>query len=403
MEKPDTLFAIEIVGIGNSVSDTILISNGRLLSAVDNYHDAPLDIVVSDGVIKEIGTDLKSSSLPEIDAAGGIVSPALIDLHTHIYWGATSLGVNAEHVASRSGTGTFVDAGSAGAGNFLGFREFIAKNSDLRCFAFLNVSFAGIFGFGKSLMVGEGEIGRLLHEESCQQVAEQNRDLIIGIKVRAGKKAAGENGALAIEIGRRIAEKLDLPLMCHVDAHPPSIQQGLDYLQEGDLLTHCSKPGPNTVVDSHKNAIPELLKAIDRGVLLDIGHGMGGFDFEVCKIMLDLGIKPDTISSDIHAQSVDGPAFDQLTTLNKLIALGMPVVDGFTACTAKPAEIIGHSELGSLAIGTPADLAIFKWQSSPKTFVDAKGQTLDTKRHLICDRLMVAGNTIGKDGKAEHG
>ncbi|NKB53355.1 MAG: amidohydrolase family protein [Rhizobiaceae bacterium] len=343
---------------------------------------------------------MKASNLPEYDAEGDIVSPALIDLHTHIYWGATSLGVNAEHVASRSGTGSFVDAGSAGAGNFLGFREFIAKNSDLRCFAFLNVSFAGIFGFGKSLMVGEGEIDRLLHEESCQQIADENRDLIIGIKVRAGKIAAGENGALAIEIGRRIAEKLDLPLMCHVDAHPPSIQQGLDHLQKGDLLTHCSKPGPNTVVDSHKNAIPELLKAIDRGVLLDIGHGMGGFDFEVCRAMLELGIKPDTISSDIHAQSVDGPAFDQLTALNKLIALGMPVAEAFTACTSNPAKIIGHDELGSLAIGTPADLAVFKWQASPKTFVDAKGQTLDTKRHLVCDRLMVAGRTIGKDGKA---
>lgn len=382
------------------MSESIIIQNGRLLSAIDDFDGAPLDIRIVDGFIAEIGKHLDTSQSRVIDAAQGIVSPALIDLHTHIYWGATSLGVNAEHVARRSGTGTFVDAGSAGAGNFLGFREFIAKNSDLRCFAFLNVSFAGIFGFSKTIMVGEGEIERLLHEESCQQVADLNRDIVIGIKVRAGRNAAGDNGALAIEIGRRIAEKLSLPLMCHVDAVPPSIQEGLRHLQQGDLLTHCSKPGPNTVVNSHEEAIPELLDAIDRGVLLDIGHGMGGFDFNVCKTMLDLGIKPDAISSDIHALSVDGPAFDQLTTLNKLIALGMPVAEAFSACTSGPADIIGHGELGTLRIGSPADLAIFNWQESAKTFVDAKGQTLDTDRHLICDGLMVAGHTIGKDGRA---
>jgi dihydroorotase len=381
------------------VSGSFIIRNGAVLSAVEGHDHAALDMIVIDGIIRDIGPSLSADGLPVIDAGGDIVSPALIDLHTHIYWGATSLGVNADQVARRSGTGTFVDAGSAGAGNFLGFREFIAKNSALRCFAFLNVSFAGIFGFSNNVMVGESEIARLLHAEECQRVADENRDLVVGIKVRAGKIAAGDNGARAIDIGRAISHELQMPLMCHVDASPPSIQDGLKQLIEGDLLTHCCKPSPNTVVESHGTVIPELLEAMDRGVLLDIGHGMGGFDFEICKLMLGLGINPDTISSDIHAMSIDGPAYDQLTTLNKLIALDMPVAEAFSACTSKPAEIIGRPGLGKLAVGSPADIAIFHWQDTPRTFVDARAQNLNTKRHLICQGLYVAGRAIDHDGK----
>lgn len=379
-----------------------LIRNGNITCPDQGIDDTVMDVLIRDGVIEQIAPSIESTDVQVLDAKGHIVTPALIDLHTHIYWGATSLGVNAENVAHRSGTGTFVDAGSAGGGNFLGFREFIANRIDLRCFAFLNVSFAGIFGFSKKIMVGEGEIARLIDTEMCEQTARDNSDIIVGIKVRAGAHAAGENGALAIDVGRKVASKLNLPLMCHVDAYPPSISEGLAQLQKGDLLTHCSKPSPNSVLEEDGSILPALKKAIERGVLLDIGHGMGGFAFDTCERMLKLGIKPDTISSDIHALCVDGPSYDQLNTLNKLIALGMPMVNAIAACTINPAKVIRQDQLGSLKVGTPADISIFKWHHEQKTFIDAPGEELTTEKHLVCKSLFVAGKQIGANGKAKN-
>lgn len=372
-----------------------LIRNATLLGTADDRPDDRLDIRFGDGLIEEIGPQLPANGAREFDASGMIVSPALIDLHTHIYWGATSLGVRAEAVAARSGTGTFVDAGSAGAGNFAGFRTFIAEATALRAFAFLNISFAGIFGFGKTIMVGEGEIARLIDADTCLEIAGQNLDIVVGIKVRAGRKASGKNGTLAMETGRTVADKLGIPLMCHVDISPPSMSECLAYLRKGDILTHCSRPAPNSAVGDDGDIRPALREALDRGVLLDVGHGMGSYDFNVSRAMLEAGIAPHTISSDVHAQCIDGPAYDQLTTLNKMLTLGMPLKNAFAACTSAPAAIIGHPELGTLRPGTPADMAIFSWSDEPRRFVDSKGQSLMGKKHLECKGLFVAGEIIG--------
>ena len=384
------------------MSSSFFITGGSLISSSEYVEKPNPGIRVEDGLIAGFGADIREGGDQVIDTTGCVIGPALIDLHTHIYWGATSLGVPPEYVAARSGTGTFVDAGSAGSGNFLGYRTFINDRSKLRCFAFLNVSYAGIFGFGADISVGEGELASLLDFDSCLRTAAENQDLIKGIKVRAGAVAAGANGELAIQIGRRVADELGLPLMCHVDNSPPSIQEGLSYLRTGDILTHCCKPTPNTVVDDNGSIIPELLEAIQRGVLLDIGHGMGGYDFEVSRQLLDAGIPPDTISSDIHSLSVDGPAFDQLTTMNKMIALGMPVSDVFAASIKTPAAIINQPQLATLELGTPADIAIFEWRMEPLTLVDASKNSLVGERHLNCKHLLVDGQEIAAHDATRH-
>ena len=153
------------------------------------------------------------------DVAGCLVIPGMIDLHTHVYWGGTSIGVDAEPLARRSGTTTFIDAGTAGPGNCAGFRRHVIEPSPVRILAFLNVSFAGIFAFSRTVMVGEASDLRLLDLHECVRVARENQDLIVGIKVRVGRGAGGSSGIAPLDMALEVAEELDLPLMAHID-HP---------------------------------------------------------------------------------------------------------------------------------------------------------------------------------------
>ena len=228
--------------------------------------------------------------------------PGLIDLHTHVYWGGTSLSVRPEPVARRSGATTLVDAGSAGPGNFHGFREFVIEPSAVRILPYLNISFAGIFAFSKSVMVGECSDVRLLDARACLEVAEQHRDLIVGIKVRVGRNTSEGYGVFPLELAVEVAEELALPVMAHIDFPPPRRRDMLERLRPGDVLTHCFRPFPNAPAVRGEPR-EEMLEARARGVLFDLGHGMGGFGFAATRPMLDAGFLPDVISSDVHVLS----------------------------------------------------------------------------------------------------
>lgn len=358
------------------------------------------DVAIRDGRIEAIGAVDSIAGDRVHDASGLLVVPALTDLHTHIYWGATSLGVKPEKVARRSGTGVFVDAGSAGAGNFEGLSEFIFAPSPFHTFGYLNISFPGIFGFSKRVMVGECEDARLLDVEACIEAAQRYPQQIVGIKVRAGKKAAGENGQLALELGLQVAEQLGLPVMCHVDLSPPTITEVLNQLRPGDIVTHCCRPDPNSA--THEGHVIEAAwRARERGVKFDIGHGMGGFSFKVCREMLADGFVPELISSDIHSLSVDGPAYDVLTTVNKLIALGVDAEAALRAATLTPAETIKRPDLGRIRVGDEANLALLAWTQEPWKFFDAAKEELPVERRLTCEGLIVKGQAIDANGKAQ--
>ena len=203
---------------------------------------------------------------------------------------------------------TCVDTGSAGPGNFAGFRQHVIEPSAVRILAYLHVSHAGIFGFSREVHVGEGEDVRLMDPVGRRSGRSSELRYIIGIKVRVGRHASGDQGITPLEYALQTAEEAGLPLMAHIDEPPPSYEDVIARLRPGDVLTHAFRPFPNAPCTVQGTIKPAVLRARERGVLFDIGHGMGSFAFKTARAMLANGFLPDTISSDIHALCIDGPA-----------------------------------------------------------------------------------------------
>src|SRR5579883_2193539 len=177
----------------------LILAGGRVIDPA-NERDEIADVAFKDGKIAGIGRDLPRAAAETIDVRGKLVVPGLVDLHAHVYWGGTSLGVDAAAVARSSGTTTFVDAGSSGPGNFHGFRRHVIEPSPVRILPIINVSHAGIFAFSATVMVGECADLRLLDPRDCVRVINANRDVVVGVKVRVGRTAGGNSGIAPLDI-----------------------------------------------------------------------------------------------------------------------------------------------------------------------------------------------------------
>jgi dihydroorotase len=325
------------------------------------------------------------------NVAGKYVTPGLIDLHTHVYWGGTSLGIDAEEFCRRSGVTTAIDTGSAGPGNFAGFRKHVIEPSQVRILAYLHLSFAGIFGFSKTIMVGESENIRLMAPREAADVADANRDVIVGIKVRVGRHSSGDQGAAPLEMALQVANEVGMPLMAHIDHPPPTYEEVVEMLRPGDVLTHAFRPFPNAPCNAQGTIKPVVLEARKRGVLFDIGHGMGSFSFKTARAMLANGFYPDTISSDVHALCIDGPAFDQVTTMSKFLCLGVPLREVIKQSTLNAAFALKRPELGSLKAGSVGDATILSVKDGKFDYVDVLGEHLAGDRKICSDAVVIAG------------
>ena len=368
----------------------LVLAGGRVIDPAQGI-DGTRDIAFEDGKVAALAETIDAAGARQVrDVSGLLVTPGLIDLHTHVYWGATAIGVKPAPVTARSAATTLIDAGSAGPGNIAGFRAFIIEPSEVRVLAYLNISFAGIFAFSKAVMVGESGDLRLLNVDACVEAADANRDLIVGVKVRIGARTSGECGIEPLTLAIEAAEQLGLPVMAHFDQPPPARRQVLDLLRPGDVLTHCFRPFPDVPLTANE-VRTEMSEARHRGVVFDIGHGMGSFGFDVGRAMLDGGFQPDVISSDVHSLSADGPAFDLLVTMSKMLCLGMELPDVINAATARPAEVLGRPELGALTPGSPGDAAVLALEDGEFDYVDAKGDHLAGTRRLVARDIVLNG------------
>ncbi len=370
----------------------LILRGGRIIDPSQNI-DRVCDIRFTNGVVAAIGEGLRADAGTEVrEVKGQIVTPGLIDLHTHVYWGGTSIGVDAVELARKSATAIFVDAGTSGAGNFPGFRKHVIEPAlPVRILPLLNLSFPGIFAFSKTVMVGEAEDVRLLDMRECVRVAREHRDLIVGIKVRVGRSASGAAGLAPLDMALEVAEETGLPLMAHLDHPPPSRIDVMGRMRKGDILTHCFRPFPNAPSDAKGRVYPEIIAARERGVIFDIGHGGGSCGFVTSRAMLAAGFKPDVISSDVHILSIDGPAFDLLHTLAKFHALGMSLPEIVACATVNAARAIRRPELGTLKVGASGDASLFEVLDEPTPYTDVMGEVIQGEKRFAARGLVLSG------------
>ena len=334
----------------------LLIKNGEVIDPAGGYR-GHLDVAIKRNRIAAVEPNIPAeAAFQAIDASGQLVTPGLVDLHTHVYHRATFWGINPEPVAARSGVTTWLDVGSSGAYNFLGFRDFVVRQSDLRLYALLNISAIGLTGI-------TGELANLdyCNTTICARMINLHRDLILGIKARIDTNTVLANGLEPLRRARQVADECALPLMVHIGIGPPDIADVLELMRPGDILTHCCTGQTMRVVDQDGALMEAAKRAWDAGIIMDLGHGGGSFSFSSAEAFARAGRWPDVISSDIHQLSIGGPLFDLPTCMSKLLALGMPLEAVIRAATSRPAEVLGlEGEIGTLRPGTYADVAVFQ-------------------------------------------
>ncbi|HET7055536.1 MAG TPA: amidohydrolase/deacetylase family metallohydrolase [Thermomicrobiales bacterium] len=366
-----------------------LIAGGHVIDPAQN-RSGLADVAIKDGTIATVepGID-RARAANVIDAAGQYVTPGLIDLHTHVYWGVTYWGIEPDPVAARSGVTTWLDVGSAGGYTFPGFRRWISEPAKSRVFALLNMSSIG-------LVAPTWELSNI---DYCdidlgQMIVERNRDIILGIKARIDASTTRGTGIEPLKRARELADKVELPLMVHIGGAPPTLAEIVEYLRPGDILTHCFTGQPNKIVDDAGAVIPSIKDLHDRGLVLDIGHGAGSFSFDTAEAMIGQGILPDVISTDIHQLAIQGPCFDMPVTLSKFLNLGMTIEQVIACATINAAKAIRLPELGTLCAGAPADVATFRLDQGEFTFQDVHMNQRSGDKLLVNTMTMVDGDIL---------
>ncbi len=369
----------------------LILKGGRVIDPSQGF-DGIADVGFSGGKVTSFAKSLMPRAQTQVrDVTGMIVTPGLIDMHTHVYWGGTSLGIDAEHFARISGVTTAIDTGSAGPGNFAGFRKHVVEKSQVRILAYLHISHAGIFGLDTNMEVGESENMKLMNPAAAIDVVEANRDVIVGMKVRVGRYASGDQGIAPLDIALQVADQTGVQMMAHIDEPPPTYEEVVNRLRPGDVLTHCFRPFPNAPYGGQGKIKPAVEAARKRGVFFDVGHGMGSFAFKTARTMLANGFQPDTISSDIHKLCINGPAFDQVTTMSKFLCLGMTLTEVIAASTSNAARVLKKPELGSLKPGSVGDATILTVDGGRFDYVDTVGEHLIGDRKINSRGVVIAG------------
>lgn len=375
----------------------LLIRNGHVIDP-KNGVDAVRDVAVAGGKIAMIAENIAPSRARDVvDATGLYVTPGLIDIHAHVFWGsemnaAYSNGYSAvqpDDHSFRSGQTTLVDAGGSGWRNFPQFKEQVIDRSKTRVLAFLNIVGSGMKG---------GPVEQDLADMDPKLTAmriRQYRDFIIGIKV------AHYNGPEWDPVTRAVAAgtEVNVPVMVDFGGHTPPLSLEdllLKYLRPGDILTHtyANVSGRVPIVDENGKVRPYVLEARKRGIVFDAGHGGGSFLFRQAVPATKQGFYPDVISTDLHIGSMNSGMKDILNTMSKFLNLGMPIQDVIRANTSRAAEVIKRPDLGHLTVGAEADIAVMNLRRGKFGFIDVSGAKMLGDQKLECELTVKAGQVM---------
>lgn len=360
----------------------LIIKNGTLIDPAQNIH-AQKDIAFSDSCVSAVSNDIPSSEARDVvNAEGCYVTPGLIDLHVHVFHGVSHFGIEPDPTCLARGATTVVDAGSAGADTFPGFRKYVINVSDTRILAQLNISSQGML----TREIGELENPDYADVDKAYRMIEQHRDIILGVKVRLTRNSiVGERaGMQPLHKAREAADAAELPMMVHPqDAWCESIDDILAVMGKRDILTHCFHDMPCGILDNNGNVRDSVHAAIERGVIFDVGHGAGSFSWDVVEKAMEQGIEPTTISSDLHVYNINGPVYDLVNVVNKFLYLGMSLDDALAKVTSVPADtILMPGQVGTLAAGAWGDAVVFEMREGEFQLVDARGKAKICRQKL---------------------
>jgi dihydroorotase len=350
----------------------LLLTGGTVLNPATGVNQK-LDVAIANGRVAVMQADLPRANVKRVlDVSGCYVTPGLIDFHVHSYWGVNPYGCNLDALCLATGVTTTMDAGSAGPVNFLGFRKLVNESSTTRMLGFVALAQHGVLNEPGELV----NLGFADSDGDAQTIGD-NRDIGVGIKVRLHKKAIGENSRAALRLAIKAGEATRTPIMVHVGDTAISMSEIADTLRPGDIITHCYTPQRPSIIDEKGKLLPEVRKAKERGVIFDVGHASGHFDFDLVRRAMGEGLLPDVISSDLHGR-MKQPGFgivgDLPTTLTKFLPLGLKIEEIIARCTINPARVIGwHDRIGSLEVGREADIAVLKIIDEPTKLRDSVG------------------------------
>lgn len=347
-----------------------------------------IDVLVGgDGAILDHGPELSAEGAKIVDGAGAFLSPGWADLHTHVWYGGTDISIRPEQAGAPRGVTTLVDAGSAGEATFRGLREFIIEPARENIYAFLNL---GSIGLAACNRMSELIDMRSVDIDRTLATIRENRDVIVGIKVRASAVITGGWDLVPVKLAKKLGRITGLPLMVHVGEPPPLYDDVLGLLTEGDVVTHCfnGKQGGSIIEDEDLYQLAE--EAARRGIVLDIGHGGASFSFEVGQAALKRGLRPGTISTDLHNRSLDGAVWDLATTMSKLLSLGMEFADVIEAVTGAPRRAIRKPADGFLEKGRVAEFTLFDLVDAGLEVIDSQGARSRLER-LFEPRFAILG------------
>lgn len=380
----------------------LLIRRGRVIDPA-NGRDGILDVAVSHGRIARVAVDIDPARADAVvDAAGLVVVPGFVDIHTHVFFGTTGAtylhnshdALAPDTFAPRSCTTTVVDAGSSGWRDFGLFKSQTIAHSKTRVLAFLNIVGAGMRGGHAEQDLRDMDVVR------TAEAARAHRDEIVGVKVahyagpawdpvlRAVEAARASGGRVMVDFGRHVPELSLRELL-------------LTHLRPGDIFTHvyADVPGRTPVVDARGRVRSYVLEAERRGVVFDLGHGANSFVFDQAVPALAQGFLPSAISTDMYLQSLNGAMGDMVNVVSKMLNLGMSLPDLIRRSTASPAAIVGRPELGTLGEGAAADIAVLRLETGRYGYVDTRGARIDGDRRLECAMTVRAGRVLwDRDG-----
>lgn len=365
----------------------LLIRNGTIISPKDGIRFEKRDILVLHGKIHEIGLNLKEKIRKEniltkkefeiINANNMYISPGFIDVHTHCYKRKLPTGMDSDSIGIEKGSTVIFDAGTAGPMNYYDFKKKYIDKSKTEVYSFLNVTNEGLNILNESTSLD------VIDFDNIESIVEKNKDKIKGIKVKASKLDSFKEGIDIIKKSKAVSEKLKLPLVVYIGEYPAYIDEVMDILSKGDIVTPVYGNSINGIFDKSGELRASVIKAKEKGVLFDVCHGLEQFDFEIFRKALTQGLEPDLISTDMHIKNMENIHYSLLNVINKIMELGLPLEKCIEKVTEYPTNIFGlRGSQGSIKIGGDGDFTIFTIDNITEHIMDYNNNELVLTKKL---------------------